>query len=294
MSYEAARIGAGRLVCNWPQRGRAAAQILEPSIRTLSRYLREPLWAARSADPATAAVLLAHTLRHHFANWLGLPRGDGESFSVRLDLGGAAPSLVGLRTSAGDPSILYEVFAERAYEIADADLPPQSVKTVVDCGAHIGLTALYFAHRYPNALVIAVEPNPGNFRLLISNTASEPRIRPVQACIADRSGVGRIGTSGPGWGHRIGADGVEVPALTLQDIRGRFGVDAIDLLKVDIEGAEKDLFAGGVGSVRVIAAELHGDYSVECLARDVAPLEVRGRRGQDTVLAFSGGAQKAP
>jgi FkbM family methyltransferase len=248
--------------------------------------LREPIWAVRSADPRNAAILLDQTLRHHFANWLRLPRGGGNRFTVQLDLGGPEPSAVTLRRGAGDISILYEVFAEKAYGIADDQLPPESVAAVVDCGAHIGLTALYFAHRYPHARIIAVEPNPSNFAMLVANSVAEPRIFPLQACISDRSGTERIGTAGPGWGHTIDPKGVEVPALTLQDVRKRFDIDTIDLLKVDIEGAEEGVFASGIGKVRVVAAELHGDYTIECFARDVGPLKVKAQPGQDTVLAF--------
>ena len=254
-------------------------------IVSLARYLREPLWAFRVADPGTATVLVWKTVRHHFANWLKLPRNDATAFSIRLDLGAAKPSTISLRAVGGDITILYEVFTERAYQIPDAALPPDTVRTVVDCGAHIGLSALYFAYRYPRARVIAVEPNPTNFRMLAANTAQEPRITPIQACISDRSGVSHIGLEGPGWGHRTGSVGVEVAALTLEDICKRFGIGTIDLLKMDVEGAERAVFANGVGDTRVVAAELHDDYTIDCFARDVAPRKVSTRKGRDSVFA---------
>lgn len=190
-----------------------------------------------------------------------------------------------LRTRAGDLSILYEVFAEKAYHVSDAELDPASVTVVVDCGAHIGLSALYFANRYRRAHVFAVEPSPDNFKRLVANTTAEARITPIHGCIADHSGTCRISTEGPAWGHMVAAEGAEVPAYTLDDIRGRYGFDIIDLLKVDIEGAERELFARGVGAVRVIAAELHGDYTIECFTRNVSPMKVTANAGQDTVLA---------
>jgi len=231
-------------------------------------------------------LLLAHTANHHLSNWFKLRRGDGQRFTVPLDLGGSNPTNLTLRTRAGDLSILYEVFAEKAYFVDDAKLPPESVTTVIDCGAHIGLTALYFASRYPNARIIAVEPNPGNYELLRANTAGEARIITLQGCVSDQSGAARISIDGPGWGYRIDPAGVPVPAFTIQDLRDRYAIDMIDFLKIDIEGAEKGVFAQGVGDVRVIVAELHGDYTIESFARDVAPMSVTSKPGQDTVLAY--------
>jgi FkbM family methyltransferase len=255
-------------------------------MRSVARYLREPLWALRAGDSRNAAVLLANTARHHVANWLRLSPNHASTFTVSLDLGGAKRSIVTLRPTAGDVSILYEIFAEQSYWIPDPALQPESVCTVIDCGAHIGLAALYFAHRYPRARIIAIEPSPINFKLLVANTAQEPRVIPLQACVCDHSGVTRVSVDGPGWGHAIRSVGVEVNALTLEDIRDRFGIDRIDLLKMDVEGAEKGIFANNIGPVRAIAAELHGDYTTDQFARHVAPLKVSSFPGMDTVFAL--------
>jgi FkbM family methyltransferase len=225
-------------------------------------------------------------MRHHVANWRKSARNDASQFSVTLHLGAPKPSTVRLRAVGGDITILYEVFAEQAYWIPDTALPTGSVAQIVDCGAHIGLTALYFAYRYPRARIVAIEPSPTNFELLLANTVHEPRIVAIQACVSDRAGVSRISLDGPGWGHRIGSTGTEVVALTLQNIRESCGIDTIDVLKLDVEGAEKAVLASGVGNTRVIAAELHDDYTIERFARDVAPRRVATRKGHDPVFAL--------
>jgi FkbM family methyltransferase len=257
-------------------------------MRNVGRYFREPIWAVRAADAKNAAILLQKTAQHHLANWLKAPRDDTSKFTLPLDLGASKNSPVTLRAVGGDISILYEVFAERAYEIPDDVLDPMSVRTVIDCGAHIGLSALYFAYRYPRAQVVAIEPNPSNYRLLVANTSAEPRIKALQACVAAQPGVAKISTDDrAGWGHMVGSEGHEVTALTLEDVRSQFGLGVIDVLKMDIEGMEKAVFAGGVDGVRAMAVELHGSYTVDDFARDVAPLVVDRRRGGDTVFAYT-------
>lgn len=250
-----------------------------------ARYLRELQWALSSADAKSAPVLIANTLRHHLANWTRRNRTAGAAFNVALRLGGAEPTTVTLRAIGGDLAILFEIFAEQAYHIPDAVLPPDEVTSIVDCGAHIGLSALYLAYRYRNARVIAIEPNPTNYALLADNTASEPRITPVQACIAAERGVSRIDVAGPSWSHRVGKRGIEVEAVTLDDIRARFGLGEIDVLKMDVEGTERDIFPRGIGNVRAVAAELHGAYTLDHFMRDMAPRRVMAEPGRDTVFA---------
>lgn len=258
----------------------------------LEMYMREAVWAVRSADPQTSAVLIANTLRHHVANWLKRWR-NNQTFTVDLDLGAPRKSTVTLRSTGGDLSILYEVFAEETYHIPDETLPPDSVLSIVDCGAHVGLSALYLANRYPKARVIAIEPNPVNFQLLTTNTKQESRIVPVRACISDHSGMTLIETHGPGWGHMTGrCVGVEVEAVTLRDVRSRFGIGTIDLLKIDVEGDEKRVFAGGLADpIRAIAAEIHNTYTVADFTRDVAPLKVTSKSGCASVYAISTGSR---
>jgi FkbM family methyltransferase len=248
--------------------------------------LREPVWAFGAAEPGAALRLVGKTMRHHCANWLRRGRDDGSEFDVALALGGSQRSTVTLRAVGGDLTILYEIFAEGAYCLPAERLPPDSVSVVVDCGAHIGLTALYFANRYPHARVIAVEPNPANFQLLERNTRADPRIVPVHACISNRSGTDYISTEGPSWGHSTGGAGVAVEAITLDDIRERFNIDGIDLLKLDVEGAERAVLAAGIGKVRAIAAELHEPYTHEQFASDVAPMRTVMRPGMDPVFAY--------
>ena len=251
--------------------------------RLLGCYAREIRWiATRPPTLAASVALFRHTLNHHIGNWIGSrPTVD----RVMLSTGLGRPVI--LRPGAGDLAVFYEVFAERAYEVDEQDLPSQSVHLIVDCGAHIGFSALYFASRYPNARIAAIEPSPDNYDLLVKNTAHESRIQRLCACVGESDGRRCLDTSGPAWSHHLAEIGVPVDCLSLVSLRRALG-QPIDLLKVDVEGAEVGLLKDH--GARAIVAELHGGYTPHEFARDVQPLKVkRSRRRVDTFQAIDAG-----
>jgi hypothetical protein len=81
-------------------------------------------------------------------------------------------------------------------------------------------------------------------------------------------------THKPAWGNFIveDDDGVEVPAFTVDQIMKHFDLSCIDLLKVDTEGGEKEVFANGhfISHVGLVIVELHDDYRLNDFARDIA------------------------
>ena len=83
---------------------------------------------------------------------------------------------------------------------------------------------------------------------LKTNVAQVPRILPIHACVtgASQSAV-RFTTDQAAWGNRIAADnrGVLVPAVTIEELCKQNGIEKIDLLKLDIEGAEEQVLENG-------------------------------------------------
>src|ERR1019366_9032856 len=146
---------------------------------------------------------------------------------------------------------------------------------ILDCGANIGITSLFFAAQYPNARIYSIEPDPNNFVLLERNARQEPRISPICGAIVSHI-CERVylTTDAPAWGNSIAQSemGVAVKAWTIDEICRENGVTHIDLLKVDIEGAEKELFASGefLRRVNCVVIELHNDYGIKDLERDAA------------------------
>jgi FkbM family methyltransferase len=194
--------------------------------------------------------------------------------------------------------------AERIFLEDQVDLPVEGEPAfIVDAGANIGLTAAYFASRWPRARVVAIEVEAGNFALLERTLAPYPNVTPMLAGLW--SGPSELVISNPdaeeswafmaeeaGAGAAPGARSTTVPALGVPDLMRQFGVERIDLLKIDIEGAEREVLGADawawLGRVGCTAVELHDWFVPGCRAaldRAVAGLPLqRSELGEYTVL----------
>ena len=241
-------------------------------VRSVARYLREPVWAFGAAEPAAALRLVGKTIRHHCANWLRRGRDDGSQFTVALDLGASHPSTVTLRAVGGDITILYEIFAEEAYRVPERG---------VGAGERARRCRLRRAYRPDGALLrqriparasspsSRAPPTSGSCKGTRARSRGSFPCRPASPIAAARHASIRTARAGATrqaapWQH-------VVEAITLDDIRGRFGIDGIDLLKLDVEGAERAVLAAGIGKVRAIAAELHEPYTLDRFAATSRP-----------------------
>jgi FkbM family methyltransferase len=186
---------------------------------------------------------------------------------VRLRLRGY-PHPIFIRRFSSDCYVVRQVFSEQQYQHCALSVRDG---TVIDCGANIGCSALYFLNKWPVASVIAIEPDSENAALCQKNLAPYgERATTVQAAIWSCGSRLRVARGeyrdGLEWSHqtvpcRSGEMG-DTDAVTIADVVTRFNLDAIDLLKVDIEGAEAEVFSGHCDSwlalTRGIAIELHG------------------------------------
>jgi len=148
------------------------------------------------------------------------------------------------------------------------------VRTVVDAGANVGLAARYLALAFPDCRVLALEPDPANFRVLADNVADlGDRVRAVQAAFWPVDEPLSLDPEpfrgGREWARTVrpseDAATARVAVVTPADAEARLGGEGIDLLKMDIEGAEAAFFADAgrrrdlLGRVGAIALEVHGE-----------------------------------
>jgi len=158
-----------------------------------------------------------------------------------------------------DVTTLFQIFFAEEYNI-DFPEPPE---TIVDCGANIGLSAVYFANKYPKATIIAIEPDLRNFEFLKKNTAPYQNIHCLRRAVWPTSvQMELVDPGNGGWSLQTKASETgAMKSITLDEVMRQFDFSAIDLLKIDIEGAEKELFANHyehwLSKTGTIAIELH-------------------------------------
>lgn len=144
--------------------------------------------------------------------------------------------------------------------------------TILDCGANIGLASRYLKHSFPGAKVIAIEPDGENIAILKKNLEGLPDCHVVQAAIWPEDGwvdLERDGLRHSAFRTKATTGGKgSIEALSIPTIMKRFGLERIGLLKVDIEGAEKELFGAPdlswLDHVDRVSVELHDLFKPGC------------------------------
>jgi FkbM family methyltransferase len=174
----------------------------------------------------------------------------------------------------------------------------RSPARVLDLGAYVGYAAVYLAHLFPDAEIVCVEPSPANFNVLTLNTAAYPRIRRLNGAVWSTST--RLTVNGyelGDWGTHFsaGSPGGAEPqtqAWSVDDILRFAGWDRADLIKCDIEGAEREVFADREARwhqrALCVTVETHDAWIPGCLAtvRRCFPEERFDRVWSGEVWAF--------
>jgi FkbM family methyltransferase len=115
---------------------------------------------------------------------------------------------------------------------------------IIDCGANIGLSSVWFARRFPGATVIAVEPEPENFALLLKNIAGYKNVKAFQAAISDRIAtvsLDNVGNEAWAWETKESDTG-PIPTVTIPELFIEANDTVPFVVKIDIEGFEVELF----------------------------------------------------
>lgn len=200
---------------------------------------------------------LTGALRVRALTWLN--RKLGENWVVRLQPDCVQHPLF-IRPGTTDADVYFQVLIEKQYDIVTYSDP----RIIVDCGANVGYTSAYFLSRFPAAHVIAIEPLAENAALCRRNLAPYgDRVKVIEAAIWSSSKKLKLDFSrGNEWGAQVrSSDRDETGDVAAIDIPS-LNLHAIDILKIDIEGSEAELFSKGVEkwlpSVNSIVIELHG------------------------------------
>jgi len=195
------------------------------------------------------------------------------------------PKPLWIRLGSSDPAIVSEIAERDEYGWI---LPRISgpIRNIIDLGGNFGLSMRFWDARISSIdRLIVVEPDPDNMRAIRKNSeamCSAPIL--VEACVVGwhRQVHLRRGHSESAFSMEDGECGECIRTVTVSDLLSQLADDAVvDLVKCDIEGAEKEVFAScgtWIHKVRNMVIEVHGDYHVEDLKRDIEQAGARFSR----------------
>lgn len=197
-------------------------------------------------------------------------------FTMRVQPRGFSSALW-IRPSGSDAEVIVQIFLDRDYDLSRfqpyklhiLDLCQRirregNVPLIIDAGANIGASTLWFAVNFPDCQVFAVEPDLGNFATLKKNAEEFPNIRLFNAGLWDTpTALSPVDAHGTGWGCRVVErpdGGIQLPSVTVPELLAADERLRPVIVKIDIEGAETDVLRSNnewVDDVPLLIFESH-------------------------------------
>ncbi|RYD55218.1 MAG: FkbM family methyltransferase [Sphingobacteriales bacterium] len=171
--------------------------------------------------------------------------------------------------SNADSSTFNEVLLRKEYDLNF----PFAPERIIDGGANIGMTSIFLANKYPDATIVSVEPDAGNFALLKQNTSGYRNIVPLNTAIWHRKSRLEIVDLGRGENSFMVRETESqskstFQAISIDDIMYDQNWNYIDILKLDIEGSELEVFSyryeQWIPKTKVLIVEMHDRFKKGC------------------------------
>lgn len=186
-----------------------------------------------------------------------------------------------LRSGTSDAAVFWQVFLDRQGSFPVEGTP----KFIVDAGANIGLVSICLANRFPGCRILALEIDAGNYQLLVRNAQPYPNIIPLRLGLWSHSTNLTIDNpTAESWSFRAR----EVPYGTPESISA-IGIPEllreqkwgyIDVLKIDVEGAEYEIFSKEldewIARVGTLVIETHDQVKPGVTALITSALQAEG------------------
>jgi FkbM family methyltransferase len=179
---------------------------------------------------------------------------------------------------SSDLDVLGHIFYHKAYQyVTDVYNKEFNKKhlNIIDGGANIGLASLYFKTVFDEVDLISIEPEPNNFKLLNHNLKENNiKAKVLKAGLWSKTTYLKIVSDfrdQNDWSYRVEETNIDIDdsvyAITINKIIEDNNWDSIDILKIDIEGAEKEIFLSDQSDVsflnktKCIAIEIHDEFN---------------------------------
>ena len=181
-----------------------------------------------------------------------------------------------------DWPVIREIFFHREYDCIRYLFEEKSRVKILDLGAHIGAFALVAAHYYKNSKIYSVEAAPDTADILKKNIKinSNLKWKLIRGAVWSNNGPIYLHRSKSSLGHHVEniPSGELVKSYTLDDLYKKTGWKKIDLIKMDIEGAELTLIrfnSKALARAKFVLIEIHGDdqdiQSVKLEVKNIFP-----------------------
>ena len=253
------------------------------------------------AFPAGLSYWLKTTGWRATLTWVG--------YRTTIALGFPAPKTLKIRprqvnnavvvrlAGSSDLQVFEQIFQFDEYACI-RNIPPPSF--IVDLGANAGYASAYFLSCFPTATVLAVEPDPTNVELCRANLCSYGnRAMVVHGAVwskRSRLMVSRENGDGREWATKVmeseaGKSDITVEAWDVPGLLAMADQTHIDLLKVDIERSELEVFgatsSSWLSNVRNICIELHGADCSEVFFRALHDFDYDMARSGELTLCLN-------
>jgi FkbM family methyltransferase len=158
-------------------------------------------------------------------------------------------------------------------------LEHERVKVVIDAGANIGDTACWYASKFTEAHIIALEPDPTNFAMLALN--AQPygeRIKAFRLALWHNDANLRVIDGGSSIGMSVQqvdeSNDPDCAGITLIGLMQKLELTDLDIVKIDVEGEELNLFApefdSWINYAGAIVVDVHSDEAAEVVRHAAA------------------------
>jgi FkbM family methyltransferase len=171
---------------------------------------------------------------------------------------------INIRPGTTDQNVYDEFFFNN-----ELDYNYNDPKLIVDGGAHIGCASVWFSLKFPNCKIYAIEPDEDNYKLLLSNSLLYPNIIPLKYGLWDKKAFLKVNSSNrENWNYTVSevdfSEGLN--AIGINELITLYNINKIDILKIDIEGSEIELFRNPnwLDKVEFIIIELHDWFRDGC------------------------------
>ncbi|MEO0552467.1 MAG: FkbM family methyltransferase [Bacteroidota bacterium] len=202
---------------------------------------------------------------------------NGSKDLVKLEVNNVTVRVL-LKRNSSDALVLKQIFLDQEYFaiISLANERNISCNTIIDAGANVGLTSIYFSKYFPNASIIALEPNKNTYQRLVENI----KLNNSKNIITIEEGIWSTNTFLRGdysfrdhndWSFSLKETNTRtndaIKCTTLDVLIEKSSWDTVDLLKIDIEGGEDAVFntvdevKGWLPKVKIVAVEIHNEFN---------------------------------